>query len=258
MKKPFLLVAFVIAGLWGCDSVNPLPDGSILSQIAYTSGDQTWLELYEYNDAGQLIAVERQNGLGEKKSFIYSGDRLVETATVRLDNGTLIFRDSLGYNAAGQVVKIYGFSINSGDDVPLSQIKSLTYNNQGQLVEVSSEFVNLEDYQPRDTYVWQNGNVVQVNHYNGAELQQEFYLTYDDKLSVYPENFIGIGYPEAATRNNVVSTDWTDYTGLLDTACKPCTTNYQYNANGLPISFTTNWSYAGTLSYKQLPVNGGF
>jgi hypothetical protein len=250
MKKLFLLVAFVIAGLSGCDSLDPLPDGAILSQVAYTSGNQTWLELYAYNDAGQLISVEEQNGLGRKKSFVYSGDRLVETATVRLDNGILIFRDSLGYNAAGQVVKIYGFSINSGDDVPLSQIKSLSYNNQGQLVEVSSEFINLDGYQPRDTYTWQNDNVVQVNHYNGDELEHEFYLTYDDKLSVNLESHTGIGYPEAATRNNVISVDWNDYTGLLDTACKPCTTTYQYSANGLPTAFTTNWSYAATFSYK--------
>lgn len=131
MKKSLLLFALVTACFVGCDSVDPLPDGVVLASITHDMGDQSWLELYEYNDAGVLSSVENQNGLGQRRSYLYAGDRLQEKQTIRLDNEQLIFRDSIAYNAAGRVAKVYRFSVNGGADLPLYQVKSMTYNGQG-------------------------------------------------------------------------------------------------------------------------------
>ncbi|GAB5524748.1 MAG: hypothetical protein Roseis2KO_26200 [Roseivirga sp.] len=258
MKKSLLFFAVAVTCLVGCDSVNPLPDGVVLASITHDMGDQSWLELFEYSDTGALTSVENQSGLGQRRSYLYAGDQLLETQTIRLDNEQLIFRDSITYNAAGQVAKVYRFSVNGGTGLPLYQVKSMTYNSEGQLVEIASEFTGIDDYNPREVYHWQDGNVVQVDRYNDTSLQQEFFLTYDNKTSINLESFVSLGHPEAATKNNIISTDWNDYTGLLDTACKPCTVAYKYNSNGLPKSFSTNWSYSATFSYKQLPPASAF
>lgn len=258
MKKLLSLFAFVLISLTSCDSVEPLPEGVVLATITHDMGDQNWLELYEYNDAGLLTSVENQSGLGHRRSYLYGGDRLLEKQTIRLDNEQLIFRDSITYNAAGQVTKVFRFSVNGGTGLPLYQIKSISYNAQGQVIEVSSDFTGIDDYSPRDVYHWEGGNVVQLDRYNGTALQQEFFLTYDDKVAINLEGVLSVGDPEAATQNNIISTDWKDYTGLLDTACKPCTISYQYNSDGLPKSLATNWSYSATFTYKQLTQSAGF
>ncbi|MCE7995038.1 MAG: hypothetical protein HEP71_23875 [Roseivirga sp.] len=258
MKKSFLLFALVAICLVGCDSVDPLPHGVVLTAITHDMGDQSWLELYEYNDAGIVTSVEDQNGLGRRRSYFYGGDRLLETQTIRLDNEQLIFRDSITYNGVGQVDKIYRFSVNGGTDLPLYQVKSMTYNSERQLIEVSSDFIGIDDYSPREVYHWEGGNVVQLDRYNGTALQQEFFLTYDNKVAANLESFVSLGRPEAATRNNIINTDWKDYTGLLDTACKPCTVSYEYSSNGIPTALTTNWSYSATFTYEQLPQANGF
>lgn len=252
MKKPLYFYAFVVFALVSCDSVDPLPEGAVLASVTYNLGDQSWVELYEYNDMGQLTSVEDQNGLGQRKSYLYGGNRLIETLTIRLNNEQVVFRDSITYNAAGQVEKVYGFNVNGGTDLSLYHVKTMTYDSQGQLIEVASDIIDTDDYNPRDVYHWQDGNVVQVDRFNGATLLQQFYLTYDDKVGLNLESFSFLGYPEAATRNNVISTDWTDYTGVLDTACKPCTMSYQYSSNGIPTSFSTNWSYSATFSFREL------
>lgn len=126
------------------------------------------------------------------------------------------------------------------------------------MIEVASEFTESDDYKPREFYHWQDGNVVQVDRYNGTSLLQEFFLTYDNQTSINLESFVSLGHHEAITKNNVTSTDWKDYTGLLDTVCKPCTVSYQYSSNGLPTALSTNWSYSATFTYKELPQASEF
>ena len=259
MKKHYALLLLISVTLLACDDkVDPLPidevlDGIVLSKVRHETGDQSWEQLYQYDDDGKLIFIEEINHHGNTQQFLYSDNQLVEIRHLDQSNDQLIFRDSLALNAQGLVERVYNFSINQGTDVPLNSITYLSYDGNGQLTERQTVYERLTDYTPRDVHYWENGNVIQTNRFNGDEKMQEFYYTYDDKLALPHTAWQNTGFQYVKTRNNVVSTDWTDYTGLLDTACKPCTGTYTYNDHGLPASYTTNWGYTQYFEYKELP-----
>ena len=256
MKKSSPLLFALLFGLLACNDAStpdPAADGWVLAAILHESGDQQWQETFEYDNNGRLISREDERTAGHRITYQYEGDLLVERQTIDPSNGTLIFRDSITYNAQNLIDRVYRFSINQGNQVPLSDIRNYRYNAQGQLAEVSTEYVNLSDYQPRHVYHWQDGNVVQVDRFNGDCPMIEFYYTYDKQPVVFFEGWNGLDTPEVKTRNNIISTDWTDFTGLLDTACKPCTQTFSYFPNGLPRSVSFNWDYSMHFSYITVP-----
>ena len=254
MKYAKLLLVLMCMALLACDStVDPAPDGLVLSSVRHETGDQSWLQLFSYDAAGRLLAIEDQTSYGRNQNYSYQGDHLAEIRNISRAENQVIFIDSLFYNANGLLNEVHNYSINEGADLPLNSITYLTYNSQGLLKERSTVYERETDYNPRDIYYWQDGNVVQLDRYNGDSKLQEYYYTYDNKPAVDYDLWQLTGVRYVTNQNNIVSTDWTDYTGLLDTACKPCSGTYSYYANGLPATYTTNWGYQLTFEFKELP-----
>ena len=252
MKKLIFCTSLLLVVTACQDAFSPFSDGTVLSEIRYESNNQTWTDKYEYTDDGQVRSVTSDNGLVERDEFTYANGRLLEKRTVQVQNNRLVFRDSMVYNANGQVAFIYKYSINEGADLPLSSIESLTYDGEGQLIEVSTEFVRVTDYKPRKVYRWRDGNAIQADYYDGDVLQQEFFFTYDDRPALQFENFTNPGNLSLVNENNLIHTDWVDYSGVLDTVCKPCEIAFVYNLNGLPIFLQTNWNLKATFIYQEL------
>jgi len=255
MKKSVFILFSLLIILSACneDQVAPLSaDGTVIASINHTNGNESWLETFEYDNQGRIVSIENEVSLGTRRTFHYGGDQLLEIRTIQMSDERLIFRDSMGYNTDGALTNVYKFSVNQGEDLPLSSIETFSYNGAGQVTEISTDNLWTDDYNPRKVFHWQNGNVVQEDHYwNGEDISIEFYMSYDDKRYVNTHGYIGFQYSEAITNNNVIEVDWTDHTGLYDTACKPCTTSYTYS-NDLPTAFTTNWLYGGSITYKQI------
>lgn len=256
MKKLLPCLTLLLAILCACETVavDPLlEDGSVIASINHNGGDINWYEIFDYDARGRLLSVENQRGLRQIKDFHYAGDRLLETRTSEPDESSLIFRDSIAYDANGRLTAVHRFSINYGQNVPLRSIDYFTYDDQGQVIEIRTENLRSTDYNPRKVYHWQNGNIIKADVYwNGTDISLEFYYTYDNKRALNSQGEINIQFSGIKTRNNVTSVDWTDHTGLYDTACKPCNTSYGYDERNRPVTLSTNWGYSATIEYKDL------
>ncbi len=258
MKNELIcLIAFVFV-LSACENqlAEPLSEvNSLVSQINHRGGNDAWEETFEYDNQHRLISATDLRSLGRRRNLEYQEGQLFQERTYELMNETLAFRDSIVRDDQGQIEAIYKFSVNGGEDVPLSRIEHLFYDDQGQVIESRTEYLNSGDYRPRKVFHWENGNIIKEDQYwNGTDLSIEFYFTYDDKLGINSNSILLFHQAGQPTRNNVISVDWTDHSGLYDTACKPCTTSYGYDDRQRPTSFSTNWGYSATIVYKELNI----
>jgi hypothetical protein len=77
--------------------------------------------------------IEDFRSLGRRYEIEYQNSKLKEYRTLRMDEEKLIFRDSIIYNPNGTIQAIYNFSINSGENLPLSWIYEYEYDNENRL-----------------------------------------------------------------------------------------------------------------------------
>ena len=167
-----------------------------------------------------------------------------------MDDNTLIFRDSILYDPNGNIQAIHNFSINSGENLPLTLIYEFEYNIQNRLSKKSTYFVNIGEYTSIEKFYWLGNNVVRTEYFNGEEeLYYEYFYTYDDKLNYKKGLPIHITNPVNWSENNVVQMNYKDYVGNLDLLCGPCTSEYKYNLDHYPVSIKHNWGRELMLTY---------
>lgn len=225
--------------------------GTKLISIEYVNNNGDWTENYSYSTNDTLIKIEDFRSLGRRYEIDYQNSKLKEYRTYRMDEETLIFRDSILYNPNGTIQAIHNFSINLGEDLPLSWIYEYEYDNENKVSKKSTYFVRIEEYSSIEKYYWKGDNIDRVEYYNGdEELYYEYFYKYDDKINYKKEIPTSISDPINWSENNVVKMKWKDYYGNLDLICGPCETEYRYNLDNYPVEIEPSGGRLLKLKYE--------
>ncbi len=238
--------------IFSCSTENGFEhySGNRLISIEYKNKDESWIENHTYSSDGVLNRIENFHSLGKEYTLNYKDSRLNVYHTYRKDNGKLIFRDSIVYNENGTIHAIYNFSVNSGENLPLSWIYEYEYDNINRIKKKSTYFVITQEYTSIEKYYWSNGNIKRSEYYNGkGKLDHEFFYEYDDKINYKKEIPTGISDPINWSKNNITKVDRNDYLVGIDILCQPCIAEYKYNLDNLPISIKFNWGLDMKLNY---------
>ena len=225
--------------------------GTKLISIAYKEDYNSGIEEYSYSSNDELIMIEDFRSLGRRYEVEYDNGLVKEFFTYRIDNNKLIFRDSILYNADRSIHAIYNFSINSGEDLPLTWIYEFEYDNESKVTRKSTYFVNIGEYTSIEKYYWKENNIERVMYCDKDEvLYYEYFYEYDNKKNYQKNLSTDLSDPINWSDNNVTSMDWNDYVGNLDIICRPCIAEYVYNLDNYPVSIKYNWGREMILSYE--------
>jgi len=251
MKKTAILFFAIFIFSCSKEKVIEQSSGTKLTSIEYEDENDSWIENYSYSPNSELIKIEDFRSLGRRYEIDYQNSKLNEYTTYRMDEEKLIFRDSIIYNSNGTIQAIHNFSINSGEDVPLSWIYEYEYNVENKVSKKSTYFVTTQEYTSVEKYYWNGDNIERVEYYNGDnELYYEYFYKYDDKINYKKDIPINISDPINWSKNNVTEMNWKDYLGNLDLICRPCVVKYKYNLDNYPISIEFNWGRKAKLTYE--------
>lgn len=251
MKK--IIILFLVTCFISCskDSEIEQYSGTKLISIEYEDDNDSWIENYSYSSNDELVKIEDFRSLGRIYEIEYQNSQLKEYTTHRIDEEKLIFRDSIIYNSNGTIQAIHNFSINSGEDLPLSWIYEYEYDNENKISKKSTYFVTIQEYTSIEKYYWNGDNIDRTEYYNGdEELYYEYFYEYDDKVNYKKEIPSNISDPISWSENNVTEMNWIDYLGNLDLICRPCVAEYKYNLENYPVSIEFNWGRKIKLKYE--------
>ena len=225
--------------------------GTKLVSIEYEANNDSWTENYSYLSNGELNMIEDFRSLGRRYEIDHQSSILNEYTTYRIDDEKLIFRDSILYNSNGTIQAIHNFSINLGEDLPLSWIYEYEYDNENKVFKKSTYFVRTQKYTSIEKYYWGEDNIKRVEYYNGdEELYYEYFYEYDDKVNYKNDFPTSISDPINWSENNVTKMNWNDYYGYLDIICRPCETEYKYNLDDYPVEIEYSWGGILKLKYE--------
>lgn len=257
MKKYLLLVVFLVA-VASCDNEFD-PSASFnfqVRQIVVNHNDYRQVKNFNYNSNGQLLSVinsqERTNSAldySDVTSFIYSNDQLVFKTFRYESTDTLHRQDSIAYLGNGLVSEIHSAYVYDGV-MRVQWINKFEYNDDGRLAKRISYSPTSTDTESSNVFYWKNGNVVKIEHFYRGSLHYESFYEYDNSINYTLNNPYFSDYEMSlSNRNNVTRSEYKDYTGLLDLACNPCNTSYEYNDFNLPKSVTYHWGRKFDITY---------
>lgn len=252
-KKRSLVFFFFIIFIISCSEDDEIEqsEGTQLISIEYGNKNEGWVVNYYYSSNDEIIKIEDLSSLGRRYEIDYQDSRLIEYKTYRMDNDSLIFRDSILYNSNGTIKAIHNYSINSGTDLPLSWIYRYEYNSENKVTKKSTYFVRSQKYTSIEKFYWSGNNIERVEHLNEEEkLKYEYFFEYDDKENYQRVLPTIISDPLTWSQNNVTKINWNDYLGNLDLNCRPCIIEYRYNLDDYPVSIKSNGGLQLKLNYK--------
>lgn len=251
MKRIIIFVFGICFMACSKDDEGALSSGTTLISIEYTDENDSWVENYFYASNGKPGKIEDSRSLGTRYEMDYQNGQLKEFLTYVMDKNELVFRDSILYNPNGTIQAIYHFSINSGEDLPLSLIYKFEYNSDNKVSKKSTYLVATGENTSIEKYYWNRNNIERVEYYNGNEkLYYEYFYKYDDKVN-YNRGFPpALSDPVNWSDNNITEMNWNDYLGNLDLICRPCIAEYNYNLDDYPVGIKFNWGRKMKLIYE--------
>lgn len=259
MKNIALFLALVLLAACTEDQIviQPPANGAFANILSITYEDirptspRTWTDTYEYDAEGALVRYNDLSNIPKHQVFHYTGDsQLQEILTFQTEENQLLFRDSLTYNHIGQIEQVHKFRIDPSQNASLTHIENFSYDNNGRLRHKSTTTPSSPN--PSTTrYLWNGGNIRKVDYYSSTgELLYETSYTYDNQVN-YRFNFPAYRTdPFNRNHNNVTRSSFTDHTGLIDPICFVCETQYEYNAQGLPIRIEQPGGRVLTIEYE--------
>ena len=249
MKKLIPLSIAVL--LFNCSSEDNTVQsrGTRLLSIDYIADGTAWTENYYYNADSLLTTIEDLRSVGQRYEISYENGRIAQYRTYTIENNTEVYRDSITYNAEGEIDKICSWPLNQSSNSPL--IYAFSYDASLRVRERKTYLGSTEKYFRLEKYFWEGNNISRVEEYNeDDEFHYEYFYTYDDKNNYKKDIPPHLVDPLNWSPNNVIKMDWLDYYGNLDIFCRPCITTYEYNLDDYPVSVQRAWKTEMTLKYE--------
>ena len=127
MKKLIPLSIAVL--LFNCSSEDDTVQsrGTRLLSIDYIADGTAWTENYYYNADSLLTTIEDLRSVGQRYEISYENGRITQYRTYTIENNTEVYRDSIVYNADGQIDRIYNWPLNQ--DGNLLTIYTFSYDS---------------------------------------------------------------------------------------------------------------------------------
>lgn len=149
--------------------------------------------------------------------------------------------DTLIYNNEGRIIERQ--VLEPEDNFSVHLIYKYAYDDAGFPVTSQTYYPATNEYWSSYKYLWENGNIVKKEDYEGdfEYLEHEWFYEYGPGLNhekiaaMFPE------YPEYQNNNVVKFMSAKDYTGLLDLLCNPCVHQYDLNDYNLPTRIHYGW-----------------
>lgn len=225
--------------------------GDQLDKISYEDGGLNWTENFKYFEDGMLNTVESNNSSGKRFEVIYEGVQVSEVKTFIVNTETLVFRDEYFYDENGNILLHKNYSINSGDNLPLSRVDSFKYDMSLRVIEQISFSSFRNEVSAVRKFYWNDENIVREEYLDGEDnVRYEYFYQYDDKINYKKGLGTYLHDPLNWSDNNITSMNWNDYVGNLDIYCRPCDNYYSYNDKGLPAIIDNDLGRRLVLTYK--------
>ena len=210
------------------------PDDQLLRILQFTPYNTRRDTFIYEND--QLRSMEEVDSFGRRFDYEFEGDKLIQILTYdKYPEDRLIFRDSLAYDQNGNLLLIYNFSINAGENLPLAIVDSLFYDDQGYLNYHVKYSLRFDKYYSYHLYCWEDGNLKHYKRYNDEQkLASESRARYGDEIDfkeIHSDPRFWL-YPNTWSTNDVIISEFIDHIGNIDYACDPCYDNFVYDDRG--------------------------
>lgn len=259
MKKIIYLPLLIICIISCENDIIPInvQDFTIQQIVTNNGGGYSQTENFSYDVNGKLISISRDIqyapdliGYQELIEFQYDDDILVSKTHGYQSTDTLHRQVSFTYlpnGAVHQASHAYAYT----GVMEVQWMDTYEYNADGSLRKKTSINPNSTDTEISSQYYWKNGNVSKIQNYNNGVLRYESLHSYDDKINFRKGNPFFSDYDIGlANNNNMIKTEYIDYSGLLDLACNPCSTSYEYNNYNLPTKIYEAWGQVRSIFYE--------
>jgi len=184
MKKlNLLIVLFTGIIIYSCSSDdNPTdnPDSEkALTQIIYQNDQYQFTQKIEYDDSGNVIEINDNNGLVYSSNTYNSSNQLTKHEFNEYENGTLYFKeiDNLTYNSDNKISNIEHISFSYNSDGSISNQTSvnniITYSNNS-MIRTVDDFWNT-----RIEFGLTNDLITSIKVYRSNELKSDMAFSYD-------------------------------------------------------------------------------
>jgi len=200
------------------------------------SADTTF---YFYDDTGLLQETKKTSSYEPRKEFFYENERLKSIALFYPGDNETIHEFVFSY----QNDRISSYTENMSNSFFDRETKvDIDYDNNGY-PEKMEEFSVLNDntYESIKELNFNDGNLKSELSKNNGVKSLLFDYDHDNSPNPFrgnPDFFLDFRYWQS---NNVVKSVATDYTGLYDPICLECITSIEYNNDGLPVKFKSDW-----------------
>lgn len=196
--------------------------------------------IFSYNQRNQLIGVNLHVTVG--RSYRYNYDergRLIEKLEyATFNNRTRVRRDSITYDERGRIYQIHDIydrypNDDEVDSFLVNNITEFIYNQSDQVVESKRYHYNYEGFRTQAKYFWEGNNILQMDRYDiYGKLYLSFRYQYDNQPNYIRNHPYYYTYWHSWSKNNVIHSSATDYSGLYDASCYECEYEYEYDAEG--------------------------
>lgn len=184
MKKlNLLIILFTGIIIYSCSSdENPTDNQNIekvLTQIIYQNDQYQFIQNIEYDNSGNIIEINDNNGLVHSSNTYNSSSQLTKHEFNEYENGTLYFKeiDNLTYNSDSKISNIEHISFFYNSDGSVSNQTTvnniITYSNNS-IIRTVDDFWNT-----RVEFGLTNDLITSIKVYRSNELKSDMLFSYD-------------------------------------------------------------------------------
>jgi len=219
----------------------PVKISSITTSYGQPENIVSYTQSYLYNTDGNLVSInDTRQGEGFQK-VIYTQEQKIDSLIYQ--NLLEDYLRFIHFEYDGD--RLIGYHDNHISEQFGTKIysKEYKYNSNGYVEEEFSTFKSGSTTSNSHVeYTWKNGNISIMKQFGSdGELDLEIDLRYDDKKNFAKNNVSLVNQYQIWSKNNVVRSITTDYTGIYDPSCYDCPTSYTYTSDDYVKTMENDW-----------------